>query len=146
MRAAARFRKQALNVMYGGSEGVRPRQLKGTDLLPNRAALRHRPAGLSVGTGLTGAMAAPALRGSLASSNKFDQYGNPNTGTEHPSYQAVRERVPARRRWRAQALRGSGGATPCQGAASRRRAGRPGGRQKREARHCLFHYLPQRGV
>ena len=28
-------------------------------LAPNRAALRHRPAGLSVGTRLTGAVAAP---------------------------------------------------------------------------------------
>jgi len=54
---------------------------------PNRAALRHRPAGLSVGTGLTGAMAAPAAsRLPLASSNKFDQYGS-----QQPSCQARRE-------------------------------------------------------
>ena len=85
------------------------------------------------------------LRGSLASSNKFDQYGNPNTGTEHPSYQAVR-RGCQRDGAGGRSLRGSGGATPCQGAASRRRAGRPGGRQKREARHCLFHYPPAGGL
>ena len=31
-------------------------------LVPNRAAARHRPTGLSVGTRLTGAVAAPGLR------------------------------------------------------------------------------------
>ena len=136
------FEKQALNVYVGGGEkgcghdGPRDRPA------PNRAALRHRPAGLSVGTGLTGAMAAPAAsRLPLASSNKFDQYG-----IQTSCMQNKRQRGPARRRWEGVTLRGSGGATPCQGAASRRRAGRPrGGRQKREARYCLFVTPPAGG-
>jgi len=91
MRAAARFRKtSSYCYMWGCFEVARPRLSEKDRPAPNRAASQHRPAGLSVGTGLTGAMAAPAAsRLPLASSNKFDQYGNPNTGTKHPSYQAV---------------------------------------------------------
>ena len=55
----------------------------------------------------------------------------------------MKRRVPPRRRREGAALQGSGGATPCQGAASRRRAGRPG---EAEARSAPLPLLPPAGV
>lgn len=148
MRAAARFRKtSSYCYMWGCFEVARPRPSEEDRPAPNRAASQHRPAGLSVGTGLTGAMAAPAAsRLPLASSNKFDQYGNPNTGTEHPSYQAVRRGCQRGGAGRAQPSGGLGVQPPAKEPPV---GGGPvglGGRQKREARHCLFHYPPAGGL
>lgn len=63
--------KQALRVLLVDS------------LDPNRAASRHRPAGLSVGTRLTGAVAAPAAFGvsPRLPSNKLEKYRD----TEQPT-------------------------------------------------------------
>jgi len=55
----------------------------------------------------------------------------------------MRQRVPPRRRREGATLRGSGGATPCQGAANRRRAGRPGG--SRSAKRATAFSLPPEG-
>lgn len=52
-------------VFLGEMASEPSKSLKGSgedSLAPNRAAARHRPAGLSLGTRLTGAVAAPGLR------------------------------------------------------------------------------------
>lgn len=152
MRAAARFRKtSSYCYMWGCFEVARPRLSEKDRPAPNRAASQHRPAGLSVGTGLTGAMAAPAAsRLPLASSNKFDQYGNPNTGTpiREPNILHTKQSAEGAS---AAALGGcsSGGLGVQPPAKEPPVGGGPvgqGGRQKREARHCLFHYPPAGGL
>jgi hypothetical protein len=148
MRAAARFRKtSSYCYMWGCFEVARPRLSEKDRPAPNRAASQHRPAGLSVGTGLTGAMAAPAAsRLPLASSNKFDQYGNPNTGTKHPSYQAVSRGCQRGGAGRVQPSGGLGVQPPAKEPPVGGGPVGQGGRQKREARHCLFHYPPAGGL
>ena len=148
MRAAARFRKtSSYCYMWGCFEVVQPRLSEKDRPAPNRAASQHRPPGLSVGTGLTGAMAAPAAsRLPLASSNKFDQCRNPNTGTpiREPNILHTKQSAGCQRGGAGRCSPpGVWGATPCQ-TASRRQAGRPG--ESRSAKRATAFSLPPAGV